>query len=466
MAFHFSRDTKVFMKFHASADSTDDALYELPVLDGYSFSQATNSSEITLNEAADSAGNSKRGRAMFNDSFAPAEWSFSTYMRPTTSGTGNVWASNEHAGNAKKFAVEGPLWAAMSATTYNLGVGGSGAPTPASFEPNVFNFQNSNKVALGVFDLFFVLGAAKDTAVGDYTTGTEGVTVYKISDCSIGTASIDFDIEGLAQVAWSGQGKKISEIQKLQTAAGTMTTKGLINEGVSSTSNYIRQKLTSLAISSDVSDGSGGDGFNDIAIAATDMVQGSKYKIATAGNTDWDATNVGGPADGAVGSIFTRGSAAATGTGTVYEEVYGQTDTTYSVVLTGGNISIENNLTYLTPETLGSVNQPLGHVMGTRNVSGNFTCYLNSAANGSQDLLEDLHEATNTITNSFDMTFSIGGASTPKVSVALPNCHLELPTHSIEDVISVDVNFHALPGDLSSATASSSANEMSITYES
>ena len=36
----------------------------------------------------------------------------------------------------------------MSATTYNLAVGGTGAPTLASFEPNVFNFQNSNKVAL------------------------------------------------------------------------------------------------------------------------------------------------------------------------------------------------------------------------------------------------------------------------------------------------------------------------------
>ena len=106
MAFHFSRDTKVFMKFHASADGTDDALYEIPVLDGYSFSQATNSSEITLNEAADSSGNSKRGRAMFNDSFAPAEWSFSTYMRPTTSAAADTWASNGHAGSSKKFAVE------------------------------------------------------------------------------------------------------------------------------------------------------------------------------------------------------------------------------------------------------------------------------------------------------------------------------------------------------------------------
>ena len=422
MAFHFSRDTKVFMKFQGT-DGAKDALYEIPVLDGYSFSQATNSSEITLNEAADSSGNSKRGRAMFNDSFAPAEWSFSTYMRPTTSGSStSAFASNAHAGESKKFAVEGPLWAAMSATTYALGVGSSDSITEASFEPNVFNFQNSNKVALGVFDLYFVLGAAKDTATSLYTTGTEGVTIYKISDCSVGSASIDFDIEGLAQVAWSGQGKKIKEVTQLKTTAGATSpavtgeeysTNGLVNEGIASTSNYIRQKLTSLAIAFDLSDSTG-----------------APSGVASDGETQLGA------------------------------------DKTYSVVLTGGNITIENNLTYLTPETLGSVNQPLGHVMGTRSVSGNFTCYLNNAADGSMDLLEDLHEADTVITNSFDMTFSIGGASAPKVEVAVPNCHLELPTHTIDDVIGVDVNFHALPADLSSATASSSANEITLTYTS
>ena len=68
----------------------------------------------------------------------------------------------------------------MSASTYALGVGSSDVITEASFEPNVFNFQNSNKVALGVFDLYFVLGAAKDTSTSLYTTGTEGVTIYKI----------------------------------------------------------------------------------------------------------------------------------------------------------------------------------------------------------------------------------------------------------------------------------------------
>ena len=403
-------------------DSTDTALYEIPVLDGFSFSQATNTSEVTLSEAAASDGYSKRGRAMFTDSFAPAEWAFSTYMRPTKSGTGNAAASNEHGGNAKTFAVEGPLWAAMSAQNYDkaIAAGTSGnvfASAAATYEPDVFDFQNSNQVTLGVFDLFFVLGAAKDSTTGIYETGQDGVTVYKVANCSVGSASVDFDIEGIAQVAWSGQGQTIEEAVAINTGTSSAnladgstgqaaeTTKGLINEGISATNNYIRNKLTDLVISYDASETTG-----------------------------------------------TKG-------------LLGSSDTTYSVTLTGGNITIENNLTYLTPETLGSVNLPLGHVMGTRSVSGNFTCYLNDTSEGSLQLFEDLQESRGVITNAFDLSFAMGGSSsTPKVTFDLDKCHLELPTHSIEDVISVDVNFHALPSDLSSGTATSATNEVKISY--
>jgi hypothetical protein len=105
-------------------------------------------------------------------------------------------------------------------------------------------------------------------------------------------------------------------------------------------------------------------------------------------------------------------------------------------------------MTFLTPETLGSVNQPLGHVTGTRSVSGNFTCYLNTPASGasSTDLFEDIIEATTVITNSFDLTFIVGGTGgTPRMEMNMNNCHLEVPTHSIDDIISLETSFHALP---------------------
>ena len=52
-------------------------------------------------------------------------------------------------------------------------------------------------------------------------------------------------------------------------------------------------------------------------VAATTMAAGDVAQIVAAGNTDWDATNVGGPASAEVGAVFPRGSAAPTGTGTV-----------------------------------------------------------------------------------------------------------------------------------------------------
>jgi hypothetical protein len=406
MAFHFSRDTRVFMKFTVDGASATDTLYEIPVLDGFSFSQSSNTSEITLNEAADgSTLNSKRGRMMFNDSLAPVEWSFSTYMRPTTSAGTNTWASGGHAGASKKFAVEGPLWGAMSGTTYDYAVGGdNGAIEAAGWEPNVFNFENSNKVALGVFTLYFVLGAAKSASATSFTTAADGaVTIYQVDGCSVGSASVDFDIDGLAQVAWSGQGSLISEIAALNTAAGSASTKGLVREGVDSTSNFVRQKLTSMT---------------------------AVYSAANSSGTDMT--------DPAAG---------------------------YALTLTGGNITIENNLTYLTPETLGVVNQPLGHVMGTRSISGNFTCYLNTVNDGSAELFENIIEGTGQITNAFDLDFAIGGSGqTPRVDVSVPRAHFEVPTHSIEDVISLDVSFHGLPADISDNAIASGESEIVVTY--
>ena len=92
---------------------------------------------------------------------------------------------------------------------------------------------------------------------------------------------------------------------------------------------------------------------------------------------------------------------------------------------------------------------PIGHVTGTRSVSGSFTCYLTedtSATNASADFFDDLRGITNVVTNSFALVFKIGGASgTPRLELNMPTCHLEIPTHSVEDVISLETNFMALP---------------------
>ena len=73
--FFFSRDTKLMITMGSG-------VFEVPILDGFSFSQAQNIQDITFNEAADSSGNSNRAREAVVNSIAPAEWSFQTYIRP------------------------------------------------------------------------------------------------------------------------------------------------------------------------------------------------------------------------------------------------------------------------------------------------------------------------------------------------------------------------------------------------
>jgi len=370
---YFSRDTKLIAHVPQSAAATKSMYYDIPVLDGYSFSQATNTSEITLNEAQSTAGASRRGRAMFNDSYAPVEWSFSTYMMPFTSAGGTKGTSGKASATDGAHAeVTEALWAMFFGQTVNDGI--------TSDTTNLDIVQTgANKATVGVFDLFFIMGASQAATAYTYTTGaaTANQMIYKIADCSVGDVSFDFDLDGIATVNWSGNGKLITEEAALDLSSST----AFINEGVSNTTGFIRNRISDLTMSGDASGSS----------------------------------------------------------------------VTYTSTLTGGNISMSNNLTYLTPETLGVVNQPLGHVTGTKSINGNFTCYLdNASSTSSAEFYEDIVEATSDIQNSFSLSFDIGGSGTPHCIITMPTAHLEVPTHSIDEVISLETNFHALPSDFDS----------------
>ena len=521
---HFSRDSRLYM-------SKDGYLWSIPVLDGFSFSQATNASEITLNEMEDAAGRSRRGRKMFTDSLSAAEWSFSTYVRPFKS-TGSKSNTNGKADSSAnhQHAVEEALWVAMagknvyvpgtgkfehgsaggaitslvvtsggtdsdrSAETYTVAVptaasgtstgctvaagagsnsdgtsavlsitvNGSGAVTVGSIDitergtqfdtgntitvdseligggandDNLvltvtsesttsdatdldINFYDSSRAALGTFDLYYV-----------FSDRSAGRLLYKLENAVVNEASIDFDIDGIAQINWSGMAGQIKEVPTglgagqftaaigfpNPAAAGaiwidtddsdkfymsTATTNAAaswyaaIDEGTTDTGNFIRNRLTQLTLAPE-----------------------STFQSTTT------FTNAAGSSDS-------------------YE-------TSYSVALTGGNVTISNNISYLTPEELGKVNQPIEHVTGTRTITGSATCYLASsdaATNKSKDLFKDLVADVNTVINKFAITLQVGGTDTtkPRFQISLPTAHLEIPSHSIEDVISLETNFHGL----------------------
>jgi hypothetical protein len=365
---YFSRDTKVYFKIGA-------AIWEVPVLDGFSFSQATNSSEIVLAEMESTAGVSRRGKRVFNDSLAPAEWSMSTYSRPFVSaGSGAGAASNA----AQTRSVEEVLWALLAGPAQRTGFNWVDDNTLSN--PNEYftwdsagttltiDFDRSNRSTLGTASIIFAVGDANKK-------------YYEVTEAVVNEASIDFDIDGIATINWSGFGARIQE-----TTAPTAT----IYEAITNTDNFIRNRLTTLVV---------------------------------------DPNNA--------------------------QYASGALQATYDLTLTGGNITISNNITYITPEEIGFVNYPIGHVTGNRSISGNFTSYLTkeygtgAVANKSSDLWEDLSALTSTVTHSFHLKFQIGGASgVPRFDVDIPTATIEIPTHAIEDIIALETAFTGLPSSI------------------
>ena len=160
-------------------------------------------------------------------------------------------------------------------------------------------------------NLYFVLGGCGPGANAAAYATPNGQTVYKLSDCVVNSATLEFDIDGITQITWSGFGTLLEQIaistggSDIYTTAFNAST--AIDTGTASTDNFIKNRLTTL----------------DVTTATQDQDPGGADE---------------------------------------YDDVY-------TLTLTGGSITFENNITFLTPEELCRVNTPIGHVTGTRSVS-------------------------------------------------------------------------------------------------
>lgn len=381
MALQFQRNADVYVELYDTAGGTVQTTWKVPVLEGFSFTQSINSSEITINEAG---ATSRRARLLFNDSLAPAEWSFSTYVRPVIDPASP--SSN------RVLAPEQVLWAMMfGASSYNGGtdvysgiaataVNTQGADATPATSDNIFNLNASNISAMP--DNWSLVFAFEDGANKQY---------FRLNKAVVNSASIDFDIDGIATISWAGFSQSITNVG---TTAPTNLVAAL-TAGTTGTDNFIRNRISTLSL------------------LRTDVTP----------------------------------------------------DDTYDVVLTGGSFSIENNISFLTPEELGNVNVPLANITGARTISGSLTCYFdNDTANSkSGELFADLVADTSTVRNVFDMSINVGGeaANTPRLALDLPTAHLEVPTINVEDLLTLEVNFH---GQVSGGNVDST-NEATIIYK-
>ena len=384
MAFNLIRNARVFFTTNVNTDTgvvqasgfTTGNTREIQVLDTLSFSQNTTSETVTINEGGAAP---VRGQRSFNTALDPVEFTFSTYMRPKFVDNGVT---------DTVIAEESVLWGAMSSTD---GSGWTETAASGNAAYSTVDFNDSNNHQLEKFGMIIILDSS----------------AYAIDNCVLDQATIDFGLDAIAMVSWTGRGAALRAISATADNSSDPIFGGSLSGtalGKDTTAPYIANKLSTIELVSTI-DGAGGGA------------------------------------------------------------------TTYTVPITGGSLTIANNVTYLTPANLGVVNQPITYFTGTRSITGTLNAYLRTGTNETAQLLSDMLAASATdVDPAFSVSIAVGGATNnTRVIFDMPACVLTIPTVSTEQVISTAINFTA-QGYTGSAGSEdfdlSGVNELTVTYKS
>ncbi len=453
MARNLTRNTKVYVSSQAVLGSCSNLnTWEIKVLDGYSFSQATTTEDITISEAGVAP---IRGQKTFNVAVEPPEVTLSTYIRPYDNTTPLVdaperilWASL--AGNA--FVIDG------SGNMIDTTAGNGNAIEQTISQMNI-DFEESDSNELAKLTFWFHL---------------ENST-YRVDNVNLSSAEIDFAIDDIATIAWSGMGTAVTELTPADHATVVAWAAGTDYAGVPATSSdsFLRNKLSTVTLQNAEVEGTALDTGTATSGTTTTMVDSGATFITDSIIANGDYVRY---SDDSFVTWETRIIASFTETEVTIEGTYDTTPTTgdyqfyaaadlagqnYTIAITGGSLTIENNMNFLTPEELGVVNQPLSGFAETRAVSGSITAYLDTGFYGTAALLDDLLENINSVTNSYNFVLSVGGlTSTKHVDLTLATAQLAIPTINVEDVIATEIVFSGQ----GSAGLIENQDEVTVTY--
>ena len=237
---------------------------------------------------------------------------------------------------------------------------------------------------------------------------------------------MDFGLDTIATVQWAGKASTVRTFSKTGiTDNSTAGTSGLAVVGTAGTSGLINGS------------------------PATVFVGSSKLKNTSAAYLTNKLSTV---------TLYSGISGAGTSGGL----------NTYTIPLTGGQLTFANNVSYLTPANLGVVNTPITYFTSTRAISGSMNAYLRTGTGSATALLNDLLVASKSDVNpAYNLKISVGGAptATTRLDLIMPACVLTIPTIATEQVISTVINFTAQGYDPASSTFSiETDNEIQIKY--
>ena len=468
MALNLVRNSRVFFTTNVNASTgvvqstgfTSANTQEIQVLDGFTFSQNTNADVVTISEAGVAP---VRGQRSFNTSLAPVDFSFSSYIRPfnaTTSITAEeavlwnaLFSANEYStantisvptvtGATYAFTTgDGVITISGTAMTYaginvgdNVNISGlshatdsvilNSAARVVTLSATAITLSLATPKAAGAaittitsattVKLYKSAWAPVATNYSIATVGGSNVNqlqkfglmfavdnvVYQVDNCAMGQATIDFGLDAIATIAWTGQATALTQ------SAVTLATLAAGSTAKQTAAPFITNKLSTVAMTT----------LNKLGSTAT---------------------------------------------------------ATYGIALTGGSITINNNITYVTPANLGIVNVPAVYYTGTRSITGTLNAYLKtgSGVGGTGQLLADmLGAASSAVEPMASLAISIGGgANATRVVLDMPAVTFGIPTVDVQQVVSTAINFTAA-GYIPSATADSNTfaldevNDLTVRY--
>lgn len=400
-ALNLQRNSEVYMSTvdltggGTGANMTSTNTWRVEVLAGYAASQSAATQDIT---SLESGLTPDRGTQRFNTSINPTEWSFQTYLRPTgvinTAGGAGV----DPTGNSQPLA-DWFLWQALlSNTAYTAGVGAS-SELQSAWQPS------------GQFDLTARAASGNTTAhTANFAQATQynmylkmDNVVYQVKNATVNEASIDAAIDGIATTSWSGFGTNFVELTGANRDNVISVIGGVLNSGASAVANSSA----------------------DAGTTAHEYHAYASYNVAGAIKT----------------SAFIKNRLSAI---EVTHTPAGEAADTYTFPVTGLGFTYSNALTYLTPEELAALNTPIGQFTGSRTITGNFTAYLRTGDNLSAQFLRNIVNDTRTSIAQFSSAnLKIGGTTAPFVALQMPAVQFNFPTHSVEDIIGISVEFLA-----------------------
>ena len=404
-ALNLQRNSEVFFSTidlaggAAATAMTHTNTWRVEVLAGFALSSSAATTDITSLESGTAP---DRSQQRFNTAINPVDWNFQTYIRPTgcdkATGFTSTNANSSSTNNVKPVA-DWFLWQSMITAT-----------KPATGDDEQSGWETGAKLR----STTVAAAPGKAATATNFSTAQENHiyfkldnVIYQVGNATVNQATVDAGIEEIATTTWSGFGTDLKELTGATRDKAISVFGGVLNSGSSASANS-----------------------NAAVVDATAKAQSyhpyGSMNVATTIGTNAFIKN-------RLSTIEFHHKASA-----------GASDEKFTFPVTALSFDYNNNITYLTPEELATLNNPIGQFTGTRAVTGSATMYLRSDDLQSAGFLRNISQDSRTSSaQTSNANLIIGGATAPYFAIQMDAVQFEFPVLATEDVISMSVNFVA-----------------------